>query len=285
MKIVFLSLFFVALTTQVASAQALLVGVRNDGTSEPLKYAFIDIAKVENVLLDHGSRVTKMLGMQRSEKPTRSNILAHWESVCRNTSHSETAIFYGSLHGTDIDGKTYIVPVGGNIDRPETTMIYFNDLLDIAAKHRVKNCLVVWDCCRDKAETDRIIRFKSLTERQSVRPKSLAPISTQSIDDAVSDMPQNYSVIFSCGQGQRSVEDSNLRGSVFTHFFVEAFSEKEAANGKGVLTANSIFDYVSSRVENYTESIDILQTPEIIGRFSSGRMALATLDIRPETII
>lgn len=281
MRNLFFSLFVIFMLTETSFAQALLVGVKDNGTFEPLQYAPNDVYRLSNVLAEHGYNVTTMLDAY-SEKPTRANILREWKTICENTPYDKCAIFYGSLHGTEIDGNAYIVPVDGDIDQPNETMIHFRELWDIAKRKKIKKCLVVLDCCQDGVDNYRTIRFKSVgrwrqPQPQEIKRKSLTPISAQSAADAIAGMPENYWVIFSCRPGERSVEDSKLRGSVFTHFFANAFDKREAANEKGELTVNTVFYYVRSQVESYCERINVVQVPRIYGESSSDEMVIATL--------
>jgi hypothetical protein len=94
-------------------------------------------------------------------------------------------------------------------------MLGVTEILHSLEKHGVRNACIFIDACRDVPE--KTIRFQGLKNPKTIVMKSLAPIGNDELRNYVMVSSSNVLVIFSCGEGERAIEDDMIQGSVFTH--------------------------------------------------------------------
>lgn len=185
---------------------ALLVGVESYQKSSfvDLAYAEDDVQAVAVELKKLGFRVQTLTG----KNATRAAITSQVNALVKDLGKADTVLVMLSGHGQQIDVKTddgtslndaFFCPYDGVDQDPETlfSLSYLTD--EVLAKH-VGKCLLLVDACRNNPDAS---RGRGI-EGQYVR------------------LPQNVSILFSCGQGQRSYESRELRHGLFTYCVLES---------------------------------------------------------------
>ena len=260
---------------------ALLIGVQDcmNPVIEKLDYPKHDVLNMKKALSGIGfNTITCMIDIENMNQryvPTRKNILHELSIMVRQPSPI-LQIVYLTGHGITVDGKPFFVAVGADLNNCEESMISIDEICEIMNNSSAKSRVLVFDCCRSMPE--RVIKFKGMDNKIIPgKTKSLASLSREELTAAI---PNNICVIMSCQDGENSMEDSSLGGSVFTHFFVEGLTSEHATDRRGVVSVTELFNFVRYKTSQYANNYGCSQNPEMISQLSSS-IELVQLDLLP----
>jgi len=224
-----LSLLLVLQLSSFVSAEAirpgdtacLLIGVANVGNANlfaVLQSPYKDVQDMQNKLQESGygnivsytdQKTVNHISLQRSVSGARVRIdrlfmLAELEKLSRQATNAgkKILVFYFTGHGIRINGKSYIVLEGADINKPDETMISLTEIYAIL-QHSMAQKIVLFDCCQNELQNnipqDKWIQFTSKGFAKGMKEE----------------IPQGFVVMTSCAEGQTSVE-RGADGSVFT---------------------------------------------------------------------
>jgi formylglycine-generating enzyme required for sulfatase activity len=179
-------------------------------------------------------------------RATAKNIIDQLDLLLKDVTKNDIVLVALSGHGQQVLIKQesgefveedFFCPVEA-VDGKADTMLKIATLTDdVLRKHGGRNLLLI-DACRDNPEINRKKgggRFKGVQGRDMT-------------------LPRNTAILFSCGEGQQSLERDDIKHSVFTLSVIEALQA-------GRTSWLSLADYVQNRVPQLNE----IQTPIATG--------------------
>ena len=241
-----------------ANTFVLLIGINKYPPEIPsLKYCVRDTEGLAASLKKVGVPTTRMIVMvDNAEKvtwrPSRENIMRQINTVTSLVTENDQLVVSFSGHGAQIDGEAYLCPNDTNLESINSFLSrkwIYEKLERCPAKRK----LFITDCCRN--------------EVMVAGAKSIAGV--KSLADPLGDKDsRGFALLTSCSKDQKSYEDESLKHGVFTYFVMKGL-EGEAANEKGVVTFNGLYDYVLNHTrEHVHQTRDTAQVPMRGGEFS-----------------
>ncbi|MFO0809663.1 MAG: family 16 glycoside hydrolase [Gemmataceae bacterium] len=251
---------------------ALLVAVREYNKNElrSLSYTENDINALAAVLRSNGFKrvvvMTQTAGATQTELlPTTDNIHAQIKGIL-DCGPNDTVVLGFAGHGVQYAGEdqNYFCPANTKLS-DRKTLVPLRDVYSQMKASPALTKLLLADCCRNDPQSD-FSRSRQEVKLQSLsRPQSAAP-------------PKGVAALFSCTAGQKAFEDPDLKHGVFFNFVVEGLKGK-AANAKGVVTINTLSDYVMTEVRDHVKDKfgpDTVQKPQLLND-SDGAVPLAVV--------
>ena len=217
---------------------AVLVGVNDYVKLSDLNYCVNDIKAIETSLLqtDFNKDYVFLLTSGAAEKnlPTRNNIVQVIQLVCQSAGPDDFVFISLNGHGIQIGDVQYFCPsdTDDQEDRLEETAISIDWIYTALQASQAKFKLLVADACRDNP-------FKG---RRS------ALVADMGLSR---DPPPGIALLRSCGPGETSLEDANLKKGVFTHFLLEGLTGAADMNNDGVITFLELYMYTQSKTQTH----------------------------------
>lgn len=234
-----------------AEQWALLVGVdqyEDVNHISPLSTADADAKALAKVLTDvRGVPATniQVLVSSGQRKPTRANIIEALSRLADNLKPGDTAFVFFSGHGTQIDGKTYLLPYdfrGRDAFAGVETALATDKISGLLQRAKSATIVMGWDMCRN----DPFGKTRGGTGRNRMaRPPKKAWRTVP--DDTPSNDALRVVEMFACSPGQFSFEWRDQKRGYFS-YFLEQGLRGAAADGKGLITAQGLASFVSGKV-------------------------------------
>ncbi len=180
-------------------------------------------------------------------KPTRFNIVEALDKLQSNAKAGDTVFVYFSGHGTQLDGKDYLLPFdfnGRSAFTGKETGLAEERFYEQLSKVQARAIVLIWDKCRNDPFTN---------SRDATGPKrntmklSQAEKSWSVVRDTRVDAMPILVKLFACAPGQCSYEWTDKGQGYFT-YYLEQGLRGAAADGKGKITVKSLKDYVRQQV-------------------------------------
>lgn len=166
---------------------------------------------------------------------------------------ADVVLFAFSGHGVHVDGKSYLCPTEADLDRPEQTLIPVDDVFRLLNECSAAMKVVVVDACRNDP---RLPEARDAGGRERLLDGFLRSLQ---------DPPEGLVLLSSCGIGQQSMEDADLRHGVFMYHLIEGIRGR-AANPQGSITLATLYDYASVETKKHVaKRWGSLQTPGLRG--------------------
>lgn len=231
---------------------ALVVGVGKYSALPEAQYAERDVEAVREHLVALGLPQRNIIQLSGS-KATRGALQGYLEEwLPKNVKADSTVFFYYSGHGAP-DAKTgqaFLVPWDGNAAFLQSTAYPLKQLYGSLGKLRAKSVIVALDSC-----------FSGAGGR-SVLAQGARPLVTQVEEGAGS---QDRVTVFAAASTDEITGTLAEQGhGAFTYYFLKGLGG-EAKNGAGLVTAKSLFDYLSPNVQDEAHRQNREQTPKFIG--------------------
>ena len=231
-----------------AEQWALLVGVdqyEDANHISPLSTADADAAALAKTLRDvRGvpSANIEVLTSSGPRKPTRANIIEALSRLADNLKPGDTAFVFFSGHGTQIAGKTYLLPYdfrGRNAFAGLETALATEKISGLLQQASSATVVLGWDMCRN----DPFAKTRGGNERNKM------PAPSEKSWRSVAGEPSGLRVveIFACSPGQCSFEWRDQKRGYFS-YFLEQGLRGAAADSKGQITAQGLADFVVKSV-------------------------------------
>ena len=235
---------------------AVLVGVNNYIKLANLRYCVNDIKAIEASLLQTGFNkenvFTLTTGAAEKDLPMRNNIVQIIQLVCRSAGPDDIVFIALNGHGVQIGDVQYFCPsdMDDQEDRLEETAVSIEWIYKTLEDSQAKFKVLVVDACRDNPFGGR--RSALVADMKITR-----------------DPPLGIALLRSCGPGETSLEDSNFKKGIFTHFFLEGLTVAADMNGDGMISFLELYMYTQDKAQAYAlQTHRSSQKPYIRGEFS-----------------
>jgi formylglycine-generating enzyme required for sulfatase activity len=207
----------------------------------PLHHTRNDILAFYKVLLQSGFDKSNVVLMHDNQErlllPEAGKIQKQMKVLLKELRPEDTLVVAFSGHGVRFKGEkvTYFCPLDAQLSERKT-LIGLNLIYGQLKECKAKQKLLLVDACR--------------SEPRSGAAKSLRTVSLEKLGLASQAPPEGIAALFSCSDGEDSLEDPDLGHGVFFYHVLKGW-RGEAANRAGKLTFSSLADYVTDRVPRY----------------------------------
>jgi formylglycine-generating enzyme required for sulfatase activity len=242
---------------------ALLVGVRKYDPNElrDLPYSEADVTELAGVLKAAGYKPDNVVLMTQTAGaedtrflPLAASVRKELRLLLQGLEEQDSILVALAGHGVQFRGEaeSYFCPAGAKLaDR--ATLIPLGELYQELEGSRAGLKLLLVDACRNDPQSDNS-RARAEVNLESIsRPQQVPP-------------PGGVVAFFSCSEGQKSFEHSDLKHGVFFHFVIEALKGSALGADERELVLPDLEKYVKRRVRDFVRAkYGILQTPELRG--------------------
>jgi hypothetical protein len=231
---------------------AVLVGVNeyeDKANYGQLRVCVKDVGAIYERLITGGldpARV-RLLTDDKSELPTRENILVALKSIADATEPDDLLLFYYSGHGDEDGGEGYLVARNGRRLVLRDTAVPISRVKEIMEQASARAKVIILDACHSGAD---------------IGGKGPKPMSAEFIR-RVFQQAEGLAILSSCKQGQLSYEWRENECSVFTYFLLEAFTGKADRDEKGFVTVQDANRHVTGGVKLWASQRNLSQTPTL----------------------
>lgn len=237
---------------------AIIIGVSEYHPSEdikPLEFASSDAIRIYNTLLKHSSfdsNQVKILvnggdssSVEDTQSPTRANILNAISFAASQASDNDLIFIYFAGHGVEISQTPYLIAADTRRNVIAETAIDVSILNKTLQRSKARCQLRIFDACRSSFTLGRSFASMSATLEAAL----LQPI-------------EGWATFSSCKSGEQSWESNEFGQGVFSYYLCEGMSGK-AVNKDGVITFDSLVEYVRISVSNWCDRHTRIQTPHL----------------------
>ena len=262
-----LALCLGALFTCVALAQtsnvqtyALLIGINNyrpypeTPGMPPLNYAESDARRMAQVLRDPSRSPVNKVRILLDTDATKTAIEAELRDLAKRMQLGDTLLVYYSGHGMPTSsGQASMMPADAKTNDEETWLPLetIQALVKRHSQNRGRLILIVDACFSGRSQPGS--RSFAIEGRRD-NPQVVSP--TQAGSDVI---------LASSADTQPSWEDQELEGGVFTAYLLEAMRGAADFDGDGLVTVQEAFQYLSTKVEEFSTRKGNQQTPKLYG--------------------
>jgi formylglycine-generating enzyme required for sulfatase activity len=256
---------------------ALLVGVRKYDPNElrDLPYSEADVTELAGVLKGAGYKpdnivlMTQTVGAEDTRfLPLAGNIRKELTLLLQGLDEHDSILVALAGHGIQFRGEaeSYFCPAATKLS-DRATLIPLAELYKELERSKAGLKLLLVDACRNDPQSDNS-RARAEVSLESVsRPQRVVP-------------PGGVVAFFSCAEGQKAFEHSDLKHGVFFHFVIEAMKGSAIAPDEHELVLPDLEKYVKRNVRDFVRAkYGIIQTPELRGT-TRGLVPLVALDRR-----
>ena len=221
---------------------ALLVGINDYQQVGDLKFCRQDAEGLREVLLERAGfdpdRTVILTGnaTRVKELAMESNIRGRIKQFSKLAGPDDTLLVYFAGHGVTLEGRDYLLPVGGQKDPQTAVSVEWvkTRLADSQARSR----LLILDVCR--------------------------PGSSRAVGSIGLDLKANpeVTVLTSCSPGEESHEAGGH--GVFTRYLIEGFKGEADRDGDARLTQSELYRYVREELTDWCVKENVTQVPQIL---------------------
>jgi uncharacterized caspase-like protein len=260
---------------------ALLIGANNyaDRRLGALSYCEADVEGLKRTLVLHAAvpanRAIVLHDKQPEPKhwPLRQVIEQTLEAFLPLPGPNDQVLIGISLHGTHLDGTSYLCPMDADLDKPAATLLRVSWLYEtLETRCKAAQKVLIIDACRREPRSQR---------RAAGEPEAMS----RGLSQALQDVPRGIVALSSCTAGQLSYEDADLGHGVFMHFVLRGLSgsadqrgANRPGNGDGRVDVSELFQYAAAETQAHVvKQHRGGQTPELYGTLT-GPIFLAQVD-------
>lgn len=243
---------------------ALLVGINTftDPRWPGLKHATADATALAEVLGGGtGGRFDQVALLADPAGVSRDQILTGLDQLAaQNTSADDTVVVYFSTHGTLSRGpmgamNRFLVASDSDQDNIGATALLVRELLDRFEALPSQRKLLILAACHSGAGKSAL---------PGAVARELIGIKSGFFVKPLSEASRASMVLTACGWGETAREDDRLGHDIYTHFFLEALSGKDA-DGDGAVTASEAHAHAMARTYYFSEG---RQRPQVESQVS-----------------
>ena len=255
---------------------ALVIGITGyegfKAQGEELKYADRDAADFAAFIQTPAGRSfpAKQIHLVTNKDATRRRIFAEFNWLSGVESTALVYVFFAG-HGAEYGSETYLLPVTATPDTIDAEGIPMTQFLHrVTAEVPAMQTVVFIDACHAAAAASPMrggapLEVEKAWEQRNAREGQMAM------------------GLFSSGANESSYEDPDLGGGhgLFTYYLIEALKGQARRTPEGLITANSVLDYVRMQVvQRSLSKFHSQQTPRPTPDFRTGYV-LAYSDAPP----
>jgi len=208
--------------------RALIVGIDDYEYLPLLPFALNDALRIENVLSSYPCQFGTILC---GSEIKRNELRNKFRQLFTDADENAVLLFYYAGHGNTIDGGTYLI-TKGDAETEHQDGVHFGTLVEIVGDLRRPNQSVIFilDCCHAGALNVEGLKVDANNLQKNHVGSSIVLLAATE-------------------PNHKSYEADEYENGVFTHWVCQGLSGS-AANNIGVVTPNSLFDYVSEAMKN-----------------------------------
>jgi hypothetical protein len=199
--------------------------------------------------------------LRREQQPSFVNLVAAFDDFEKLIDANSVVTIFVSGHGVRVGDEDYVLALDAQDSRPENATfngVSITALLKHLESSRPRFILACLDLTR---------RFRGAGY------------------DANLPVPRQAVVFYAAGATQLSLDckDKDFNQGVFTHFLTEGLQDKDAAEGKGEVTVDSLRRYLQTNVRGYVsrEFEGARQVPDVLAPPNLGNATLVSLRQEP----
>lgn len=250
--------------------RALVIGVgqyEHAGSLAPVTYndarSFAELLRARFGFSDDAvTLLTDAPGTPESRRPTYIHLRNAFKTLLAGVNDKSEVVVYFSGHGTRAEDHDWLVPMDGVSSDVDATCINYDEFKSRLSTASPARALLVVDACRN------------LSGGKDAGPSGFGASPALA-------GPQ-FAELLSCRPKEESKvgKPEDFTESVFTHFLLQGLEGDRDAQENGIVTFDSLSQYVQGRVSQYVASkFGEAQNPE--GRASLGRMVLVKVGNQP----
>lgn len=250
---------------------AIIVGVSNYSPEEHLKaipYAMKDAERLSTILEEHcgfdEERIKLLTETVGAEAPTRANVLNSLKYVAKAAQPEDLVLVFFAGHGVEISSTPYVLTADTRMNVVRETAIEVSDINSILEESKAQCIVRVFDACRSPFSEGR-----GAVERM-----------TQVMEETIFSSGEGWATLSSCSSGEVSYETGEFEQGVFSYYLCEGLCGN-AANQEGVITLESLVDYVKISLRNWSDAQTLSQTPHFQSDISGVTEFSRSLDDEP----
>ena len=203
---------------------------------------------VSNAQLYAAGDGVRTLTSATEDKPTKGHIIRELRTLATQAEPDSRLMFYFSGHGHRIADALYLAPEDAWTDDDPEALVSFAKVLEILSASRAKVKIAIVDACCTGADVG---RFKQ--PQAVVSERFLAELIAKSHGVAI--------LASSLSDQASSTKSPDPKLSLYTYYLVKALDGVPAALQAGLLTADSLFEYLSVSVQALAKSHHAPQQP------------------------
>lgn len=223
----------------------------NQGLLPLLDYASSDMRNMRDALVELGFppeniRTLESFSRSKDDRPTRAAIKEALKEITAKSEQDSVVFVAFSGHGVETAQRgSAFCPEDANVKENETnldpeSLILLDEVAKELRKDDAKFKVLLIDACR-----------------LPLGEKTTKGSGIKGLSDAT-----GMIVLKSCEEGEASWEDSEIKGGVFTHFFVEALKGAGNPGERAGLSFQNICDYATGKTQRFIwERKNRKQTP------------------------
>jgi hypothetical protein len=225
---------------------AVVVGVARYQHMPVLKYTDDDAYQMFAFLKspEGGALPDKQVKVLIDEEANRNNILRTMRQVFLKADENDVVLLYFSGHG--LEGSFIPSDFDGFNNK-----LSHDDVKAIFKESKAKHKLCIADACHSGSML-------------AARSGNNYDPSLKRFYTALADTRGGTALLLSSKGEEFSLEDQGLRQGIFSHFTIRGLKGEADADGNKVVTIRELYNFVSSKVKNYTANV---QNPVLIGDF------------------
>jgi WD40 repeat protein len=225
---------------------ALIVGIEKFSAKEHnLRYSVNDAKTFAKLLEKVASKTYDKIEIKlltKKDETTKQSIEKALKSYRKKTNQNDTFLFFGATHGfiDELDGKYYFIT--SDYDGELKNSIGKDSLVELLAKIKMQNKLVILDTCYSGEASEDMI-------------EDLINPSIQKI--------ANYGLSVYAGSGKKEEALEGYKGhGLFTYTLLEGLKNiKKIGNGDKKITVSELGSFIETQVPVYAEKVNFIQTP------------------------
>lgn len=229
---------------------ALIVGIDQYEDSEitPLRFAEADAQAIAAALVRDGSFTSDQVIVLTSRGPgrlraSRPNLIGWLVRLQANVKPTDTFFFFFSGHGMSMEKQSYLLTadaVPEPVENLEMSALRMGDLRRLLEKIPAAHKLIAVDACRSDPRAGRG-NVNNPMQESFARDLAIRARNGATAHDQV------VATLYACQIGQRSYEWPERKQGFFSYFLTRGLLG-EARNTKGVVTLNSLLEYLETKV-------------------------------------
>ena len=188
-------------------------------------------------------------------RPFKANIEKQLSLLLEEVGPDDLIVVSFSGHGVQPGETAYFCPADGNLDEPATLIPLTGKggVYDQLQRSKAALKFVIVDACRDDP---RVSGKRSGKDAEEVARFSKAP------------PPPGIVCLRSCGPGQTSQEDPQLKHGVFMHYVLEGLGGKGDSDGDGFVSLDELSTFAARETKKYVRvKFNDYQSPDLVGEY------------------
>ncbi len=222
---------FVPTTTYAQKTYVISVGISDYQNINDLNYTEADVRVFNTIMAEHNAEIISLYGSQA----THTNVIKTIREVCGQAKSSDTVILFFSGHGYEGGFCCYDMKANSHLGG-----LSYQEMQILLRNCRAGRKFVIADACFSGG----LSKQRTQLQVQSVTENDVIFFLSSRLDETSLELP-------------------NGPNGLFTYFLVKGLSGYADQNEDKIISAQEIYDYVSTEVSSWAAQIPHNQHPTI----------------------